>query len=173
MAERSRAALHLSMIAVAAALTAVFTIIVRIPVPATAGYISLCDAAVVFSAYAFGPLTGFIAGGLGSAFADLLGGYPQFALISFAVHGLEAFLAGLLVRRNSGSVLNMVIGALISIVIVCGGYLLLETLFITTFASALAEVPMNALQSGVGAVIGLLLYAGVRKAYRNLDALRW
>ena len=76
-------------------------------------------------------------------------------------------------RRNSGSVLNMVIGALISIVIVCGGYLLLETLFITTFASALAEVPMNALQSGVGAVIGLLLYAGVRKAYRNLDALRW
>ena len=109
MAERSRAALHLSMIAVSAALTAVFTIIVRIPVPATAGYISLCDAAVVFSAYAFGPLTGFIAGGLGSAFADLLGGYPQFALISFAVHGLEAFLAGLLVRRNSGSVLNMMV----------------------------------------------------------------
>ena len=32
---------------------------------------------------------------------------------------------------------------------------------------------MNALQSGVGSVIGLLLYAAVNKAYRNLDSLRW
>ena len=145
----------------------------RIPVPATAGYISLCDAAVVFVSYAFGPFTGLIAGGLGSAFADLLGGYPQFALLSFIVHGLEALLAGLLVKKNSQSIPTMIVGAIISIIIVCGGYLLLETLFITTFSSALVEVPMNALQSGVGAVVGLLLYTAVRKAYRNLDAIRW
>ena len=171
--KEKRTALHISLIAVSAALVAVFTIAVRIPVPATAGYISLCDAAVVFVSYAFGPFTGLIAGGLGSAFADLLGGYPQFALLSFIVHGLEALLAGLLVKKNSQSIPTMIVGAIISIIIVCGGYLLLETLFITTFSSALVEVPMNALQSGVGAVIGLLLYAGVRKAYRNLDALRW
>ena len=172
MAEK-RTALHLSLVAVSAALVAVFTIAVRIPVPATAGYISLCDAAVVFASYAFGPFTGMIAGGLGSAFADLLGGYPQFAVLSLVVHGLEALLAGVIIKGRSNSVLYMILGAVISIAVVCGGYLLLETLFITTFASALVEVPMNALQSGVGSVIGLLLYAAVRKAYRNLDALRW
>ncbi len=171
--KEKRTALHISLIAVSAALVAVFTIAVRIPVPATAGYISLCDAAVVFVSYAFGPFTGLIAGGLGSAFADLLGGYPQFALLSFIVHGLEALLAGLLVKKNSQSIPTMIVGAIISIIIVCGGYLLLETLFITTFSSALVEVPMNALQSGVGAVVGLLLYTAVRKAYRNLDAIRW
>ena len=169
----NRRALHLSLTAVSAALVAVFTIAVRIPVPATAGYISLCDAAVVFVSYAFGPITGLLAGGLGSAAADLLGGYPQFALISFFVHGAEALFAGLLVRKNSQSIMTMIIGALISVVTVCGGYLLLEVLFITTFSSALVEVPMNALQSGVGAVIGLLLYSAVNKAYRNLSSLRW
>ena len=169
----NKTALHLSLTAVSAALVAVFTIAVRIPVPATSGYISLCDAAVVFISYAFGPVKGLIAGGLGSAAADLLGGYPQFAVISFIVHGLEAFLAGLLVRKNSQSVPTMILGAIISIITVCGGYLLLEVLFITTFSSAIVEVPMNALQSGVGSVIGLLLYAAVNKAYRNLDSLRW
>lgn len=169
----NKTALHLSLTAVSAAFVAVFTIAVRIPVPATSGYISLCDAAVVFISYAFGTVTGLIAGGLGSAAADLLGGYPQFAVISFIVHGLEAFLAGLLVRKNSQSVPTMILGAIISIITVCGGYLLLEVLFITTFSSAIVEVPMNALQSGVGSVIGLLLYAAVNKAYRNLDSLRW
>lgn len=169
----NKTALHLSLTAVSAAFVAVFTIAVRIPVPATSGYISLCDAAVVFISYAFGTVTGLIAGGLGSAAADLLGGYPQFAVISFIVHGLEAFLAGLLVRKNSQSVPTMILGAIISIITVCGGYLLLEVLFITTFSSAVVEVPMNALQSGVGSVIGLLLYAAVNKAYRNLDSLRW
>ena len=169
----NKTALHLSLTAVSAAFVAVFTIAVRIPVPATSGYISLCDAAVVFISYAFGPVTGLIAGGLGSAAADLLGGYPQFAVISFIVHGLEAFLAGLLVRKNSQSVPTMILGAIISIITVCGGYLLLEVLFITTFSSAIVEVPMNALQSGVGSVIGLLLYAAVNTAYRNLDSLRW
>ena len=172
MAER-RSALHISLIAVSAALVAVFTIAIRIPVPATAGYISLCDAAVVFVSYAFGPFTGLIAGGLGSAAADLIGGYPQFAAISFLVHGLEALLAGLLVRKNSQSVVTMIIGAVISIIIVSGGYFVLEVLSITTAASAVVEIPMNALQSGVGAVIGLLLYSAVRRAYRNLDTLRW
>lgn len=170
---KSKTALHLSLVAVSAALVAVFTIAVRIPVPATSGYISLCDAAVVFVSYAFGPFTGLIAGGLGSAFADLLGGYPQFALISFVVHGLEALLAGLLIRKNSQGIGTMIAGAVLSVIIVCGGYLLLEILFITTLSSAIVEVPMNALQSGVGAVIGLLLYAAVNKAYRNLDSLRW
>ena len=76
-------------------------------------------------------------------------------------------------RKNSQSVVTMIIGAVISIIIVSGGYFVLEVLFITTAASAVVEIPMNALQSGVGAVIGLLLYSAVRRAYRNLDTLRW
>ncbi len=168
-----RTALHISLIAISAAIVAVFTIAVRIPVPATSGYISLCDAAVVFVASAFGPFTGLIAGGLGTAAADLAGGYPQFAVISFIVHGLEALLIGLVTKRGSDALAFKVISAVIAIAVVAGGYLLLEVLFLTTFPAALVEVPMNAIQSGAGAVIGLVIYTAVRKAYRNLDSIRW
>ena len=115
-----------------------------------------------------------IAGGLGAAFADLIGGYPQWAVISFIVHGLEAFLMGLIVKKGSSSIPMRILAAFIAVVIVSGGYLLLTTLFgLTVFSEAVLEVPANIAQSAVGAVIGLLLYSGVRKAYRPLDSLRW
>ena len=169
----NRTALRISLIAIMTAIVAVFTLIIRIPSP-IGGYISLCDAAVTFVAYAFGPFSGFIAGGLGAAFADLIGGFPQWALISFIVHGVEALLMGLVVRKDSSSMAMRIVAALIAVVIVSCGYLFLTTLFgLTVFTEALLEVPGNIIQSGVGAVIGLLLYSGVRKAYRKLDDLRW
>lgn len=173
MAERNRTALRISLVAVMTAVVAVFTLIIRIPSP-IGGYISLCDAAVTFVSYAFGPLTGLIAGGLGSAFADLIGGFPQWALVSFIVHGAETLLVGIIAGKDTFSVLRRVVGAVIAVIIVSGGYLLLTTLFgLTVFSEALLEVPGNIAQSAVGSVVGLLLYSAVRKAYRGLDAIRW
>ena len=173
MADRNRTALRISLVAIMTAVVAVFTMVIRIPSP-IGGYISLCDAAVSFAAYAFGPFTGLIAGGLGAAFADLIGGFPQWALISFIVHGVEALLMGLVVRKDSTSIPMLIIAALIAVIVVSGGYLLLTTLFgLTVFSEAILEVPGNIVQSAVGAVLGLVLYSGVRKAYRQLDDLRW
>lgn len=173
MADRNRTALRISLVAIMTAVVAVFTMVIRIPSP-IGGYISLCDAAVSFAAYAFGPFTGLIAGGLGAAFADLIGGFPQWALISFIVHGIEALLMGLVVRKDSTSIPMLIIAALIAVIVVSGGYLMLTTLFgLTVFSEAILEVPGNIVQSAVGAVLGLVLYSGVRKAYRQLDDLRW
>lgn len=173
MADRNRTALRISLVAIMTAVVAVFTMVIRIPSP-IGGYISLCDAAVSFAAYAFGPFTGLIASGLGAAFADLIGGFPQWALISFIVHGIEALLMGLIVRKDSTSIPMLIIAALIAVIVVSGGYLLLTTLFgLTVFSEAILEVPGNIAQSAVGAVLGLVLYSGVRKAYRQLDDLRW
>ena len=63
---------------------------------------------------------------------------------------------------------------MIAVIVVSGGYLMLTTLFgLTVFSEAILEVPGNIVQSAVGAVLGLVLYSGVRKAYRQLDDLRW
>ena len=110
MADRNRTALRISLVAIMTAVVAVFTMVIRIPSP-IGGYISLCDAAVSFAAYAFGPFTGLIAGGLGAAFADLIGGFPQWALISFIVHGIEALLMGLVVRKDSTAIPMLIIAA--------------------------------------------------------------
>ena len=87
---RSNSAVRLATLAVAIALVCVFTMVVRIPLGA--GYLNLCDVAIAFCAYALGPVTALVAGALGPAFADLAGGYAQWALVSCIVHGLEGLL---------------------------------------------------------------------------------
>ena len=55
--------------AVLMALTCVATMVVQIPIPL--GYAHLGDSVILISAYFFGPVVGALAGGIGSAMADI------------------------------------------------------------------------------------------------------
>ncbi len=169
--QKNRSALSISLLAITTAIVAVFTIAIRVPTP-TGGYISLCDDADAFSALAIGPIVGFVAGGLGTAFSDLIGGYPQWAVISFIVHGLEGLFIGLLVRSSRDSILRKIAAIVIATVVVPLGYFIFTGLFLTTFPEALTEIVPNMVQGGVGAVIGFALYEAVAHSYRKLDSLR-
>ena len=63
------------MTALFAALACVATMSIRIPTPGTGGYIHPGDAVVILSGIILGPVYGFLAAGIGSCMADLLGGY--------------------------------------------------------------------------------------------------
>lgn len=165
-------AIRMSILAVTTALVAVFTIAIRIPTP-LGGYVSLCDVAVTFVSYTFGPITGLIAGGLGTAIADLVGGFGQWAPVSFVVHGLEALIIALIVRINPDSLFYRIISAIVAVVIVAGGYFLLTGAFLVGFGAALPEIPANIVQAAVGVLLGLPLSLSVNKAYRKIDELKW
>ena len=60
-------AFRIASIAVMAAVTAVLTLVVRIPTPAR-GYFNLGDVAIVFTAITLGPFSALLAGGIGTAF---------------------------------------------------------------------------------------------------------
>ncbi len=81
------------LIAIMTAVTTVLTMFVKIPTP-TRGYLNLSDTMIFFSAYAFGPWVGGIVGGLGPALSDLISGYPQWAIFTFVIDGLQAVIAG-------------------------------------------------------------------------------
>ena len=83
MAESSMNIRKITLIALMSAMIFVLTVVPRIPVPATGGYIHLGDAGITFAACAFGPVIAMAAGGLGTALADLMG-YPQWAVFSFS-----------------------------------------------------------------------------------------
>jgi uncharacterized membrane protein len=85
------------------ALVTASTLLIKIPVPVTQGYINLGDAAVIIAALLFGPRTGLIAGGIGLALADWLGGYAHWAPFTLIIKGLEGFLVGLIATRASGN----------------------------------------------------------------------
>ncbi len=74
---------------------ALMTLFVRIPLP-TRGYFNVGDVAVVFAGLVLGSLSrerrfgwGAAAGGIGSALADIIGGYAIFAPVTLIAKGLE------------------------------------------------------------------------------------
>lgn len=160
----------IALAALLIALTTVFTLLVRVPVPATQGYVNLSDVAITFAALIFGPWVGLVAGGIGAALADLLGGYAQFALLSLVAHGLEGFAIGWLGRGRKG-LPGMILAWLAGALIMAAGYLIGEGLLLTGWPAAIAEVPSNAFQAVVGAVVGIPLVLAVRKAYPPIDRL--
>ncbi len=182
-----KSALKVALIAILTAVTVVFTLVVKIPT--AKGYLNLSDVAICFTAFTFGPWTAFIAGGLGTALADLISGYVQWAPISFVVHGLEGLAIALLVRnkikaqvvRPDGALeepkplpfYRRILAGLVGMVIVAGGYFLLGGLFISGFSVAALEIPANLVQSGVGVILGLAVSMAVRKAYPPVQSLTW
>ena len=89
----------LVMAALFAALACVATMSIKIPTPGTSGYIHPGDAIVILAGVVLGPTWGFLAGGIGSAMADLLGGYFVYVPITFVIKGLVSLCSALLYRK--------------------------------------------------------------------------
>lgn len=152
----------LAVTAVMTAIVFVLTRMVQVPTPAK-GYIHLGDAGIFFSAFAFGPWVGAVAGGLGTGLADITSGYPQWAVFSLLIHGLQGWVVGWASERWTG-VTGLILSTVVGGVIVVVGYLGAGML-LSGVGAALGELPLNVLQVAVGAAIGVSLFALVRQAY--------
>ncbi|MDL2250816.1 putative membrane protein [Lachnospiraceae bacterium PF1-21] len=144
-----------------AALTFVATSIIRIPTPGTSGYVHPGDAFVILGGILLGPFWGALAGGIGSALSDLLGGYVIYIPITFVIKGLAAFLVGYAfhhaLRQVKKITVKVIACGIISMLIVALGYLLCES-FLYGFGAALASFLPNCLQGLTGIIISSVLY---------------
>ena len=150
----------LILAALFAALSCVATMSIRIPTPGTSGYIHPGDTIVILSGIILGPVWGFLAGGIGSALSDLIGGYFIYVPITFVIKGLVALAAGLLyqkVGKNQKSrYIAVILGGVADIILVAGGYFVCE--FFIYGAGAAASIPANIIQGVGGLVISCILY---------------
>jgi uncharacterized membrane protein len=162
MSRRSVDPRVLAVTAVMTAIVFVLTSMVRVPTPAK-GYIHLGDAGIFFGAFAFGPWVGAAVGGLGTALADISGGYPQWAIFSFLIHGLQGWIVGWLAERRSG-VAGLALATAVGGAVVVVGYLFAGIL-LSGLGAAIGELPLNIVQVVGGAVLGVPLFAAVRQAY--------
>ncbi len=144
--------------AVFTAIVFVFTFIIRIPVPATGGYYNIGESGVYLAALLGGPIVGAVAGGLGSALADVVSGYFIYAPATFIIKSLEGFIVGYMFRTLVRNQLNLKLSSALSCLlggtIMVTGYLLYET-FLINFASALIEVPVNIGQVLIGLIVAI------------------
>ncbi|MGD2178519.1 MAG: ECF transporter S component [Anaerolineae bacterium] len=153
------------------ALVFVFTWAIRVPFTPTGGYFNLSDVAVLLTGIAFGPWTGLLAGGLGTALADLVGGYTLFAPLTFLAHGLEGLVAGAIVGRHRG-VARMVLGWAAGASVMLAIYFLGEAfIFRMGVGPAAAEFLTINLPQAAGGFLSIPLFVALRRAYPPI--LQW
>lgn len=159
---------RITVTALMSALIFVLTVLPRIPTP-IGGYVHLGDVGIMFSALAFGPWVATVAGGIGTALADIGGGYAQFAFFSFLVHGAQGAMVAVLARKLNS--LRLALAVIAGALIVMGGYFLAEVV-LYGMGEAILELVPNFIQGLVGGIIGVPLYIMVRKAYPPLSRYR-
>ncbi|MCK4884906.1 ECF transporter S component [Candidatus Bathyarchaeota archaeon] len=158
MVKKQKAVIQLSLMAIMSALVAVGTLIVRIPNP-MGGYFNVGDVMIFVAALTFNPLIGGVAGGLGSAIADIIG-FPLFAIPTLVIKGLEGLLASLITnKKNVYRDVLAVVAAGTEMVI---GYFLVEV-YLWGLGGALGEIPANIAQIAIGGLIGIPIALVLRR----------
>jgi uncharacterized membrane protein len=160
---------RIALTAVCIAIVAVLVSSIPVPIPATGGFTHPGAVAEIFIALAFGPVVGGIAAAVGAAVADLALGYGSFAPLTFLAHGCLGVLAGYLGWKKDYylMIIAWIAGGLALVLVYFVGE---ATVYGFGVAGAAAELPINLLQVGLG-VLGLLLYALVKRAYPQIDQL--
>ena len=145
------------------ALVTVATYLIRIPIPATQGYINAGDSMIFLTGVVFGPQAALFAGGLGSALADLLAGYVQYAPITLIVKGLEGWIVGKIAfgaAKREGLKIKDIIAILVGGVVMITGYYIGEAILFKSLVAPIGEIVPNIGQAVGSALIALpLIYA--------------
>lgn len=155
----------LTILGLLVALIAVSTMVIQIPVPATEGYIHLGDSMIFLAAILFGYRYGMIAGGVGSALADILTGYAHWAIPTLIIKGLMGYIVGKIADNENKKIMNtrnivaLVIGTLWMVV----GYYFGGAFLQGSLKVPLASIPSNLIQGFGGAIIFVPIGAALKK----------
>jgi len=155
----------LTILGLLTALVAVSTMVIKIPTISTDGYIHLGDSMIFLSAIMFGKKKGAIAGGLGSAMADLLLGYTHWILPTLIIKGLMGYGIGLIANQENDNVINF----RNSIALVFGaswmvfGYFIAGGIMKGSFVISATSIPANLVQGFVGALLFIPIGIALKK----------
>lgn len=163
LAKQKKPITQISVMAVMSALVAVGTLIIRIPNP-MGGYFNVGDVMIFVAALTFNPIVGGVAGGLGSAIADIIG-FPLFAIPTLIIKGIEGLLAGLI--SNKKNVYRDIFAVIVAGTEMVIGYFLVEV-YLWGVGAALAEVPANIAQIAVGGLVGIPIALVLRRRLPEL-----
>lgn len=150
--------------AMLAALVTVTTAFVKIPF--VLGYCHAGDSVVYLCASILPAPFGTIASAIGGGLADLLAGYPNWALATAIIKALNTvpfIISGIILKKKNNnhiiSIPNLIMLIPTSLITI-GGYFI-ANLIMYGMGPAVAEIPINLTQSIVGALIYIALGLGL------------
>lgn len=138
------------------------TIVLRIPVPMTQGYVHLGDTMIYLAVMVLGKKYGAAAAGLGSAMADVIGGFAMWAPWSLVIKFLMAYITGMIIERSGQNRKLLVPAMTAGGFVMCAGYLVAERILYGSWILALTGFPWNIGQFAVGILLSLLINASLR-----------
>lgn len=150
------------------ALVTVSTMVFQIPVSATQGYIHLGDSMILLIGVFFGARYGMVAGGVGSALADLLSGYAHWALFTLVIKGLMGLLIGKVAsfsgKNQKFFTIRNMLASVLGILWMVFGYFVAGGILKSSFSVAALSIPENLIQGFAGCVIFLVVGLAFHKA---------
>ena len=154
-----------------AALICVATMFIRIPSPVS-GYLNLGDGFVLLSAFLLGPALGTVSAGIGSMLADLLSGYPMYAVGTLVIKGVVALIAATLCRKlGKGGLKSLLIAAIVAELWMTLGYFIYSGLCLSYGLGAAAEIPGNLCQGAAGIAVAAFLTPALMKSHEIREIL--
>lgn len=163
----------LSRAALFAALVFLGTFVIKIPIPS--GYIHFGDGFIYIAAALLPPGYSAAAAAVGGVLSDVLAGYAIYAPWTAVIKALTALPIAFFCRKqdinakiDSQSRLRVFIPLalclLLSAVIQIGGYFAADT-FLYSLPAAIANIPLNAIQTAAGIIVFALALSVLRKAF--------
>ncbi|MGM0301831.1 hypothetical protein IGI66_001430 [Enterococcus sp. AZ048] len=156
---------ELTKLAMMIALTVTLSLLFIIPIPATKGFVTLCEVGIYASALLFGPSGGFLVGALSGGLIDMISGYPEWAIFSIIIHGLQGFILGYLYNKYP-SKKSLAIGFLLASVFMIAGYAF-ATALLFGWPAGLASIPGNSIQNIFGIAVTVPLYHTLQRVLRH------
>lgn len=170
------------MTALMIAIITVSVMLIKVPIPFTQGYVHLGDAMIIMAVMVLGWKYGAVAGAIGAALGDILGGFPVWAPWTFAIKGVMAIILGLMIAKGLEKQKAMVgkmpltgiLGIILSGAAMVAGYYVAEGIMYGNWAVAAIGIPWNVGQFVVGIVVAAVLTGALMKTpARKYFAIRF
>lgn len=137
-----------------AALIAVATLLLKIPLPMEKGYCNLGDGMILLSGV-LPPVWAAAAAAVGSVLPDLMLGYAVYAPATALIKGVMGWMAGRWIADAPGTPQKLAFMALAECWMM-GGYFLADGV-LYGFPAAVASLPGNAFQAFMGILLAMLM----------------
>ena len=145
------------------ALVFLATYLIKIP-NGIQGYFNLGDGFLMLFGSFLNPWQAFLVGGVGSALADIVGGYGIYALPTLLIKGLEAWIiAYICQQRKALRLLSYFLAGAAMIL----GYFLADSLINESFWLGFSGMFANLLQALIGIAIACCAYPLLAKIWKN------
>ena len=141
--------------ALSIALVCVSTMAIQIPIPL--GYMHLGNTCILLTAALFGPTTGLLVGGIGSALADLLTGYTQWVLPTLLIKSIMGFAIGYLAwgkeKKLHMASVRTLLASIAGVAVMIAGYTIAGAVMNGSIYTGLLQVPGLTLEGIIGMTI--------------------